>query len=123
MEKQENEELATEALSHLSVELGTGTDLRNLLHKQQPFITSQSGGGQYKVVLEFKSIVDMHDFYRQLIRFIAANKDEKTHCAICGGIARKQQGSDENTEWLECENNGSHYAHFENYEWIDTESA
>jgi len=54
---------------------------------------------------------------------VTANKDVKTHCAICGGIAHKQQGSDENTEWLECENNGSHYAHFENYEWIDTESA
>ncbi len=46
--------------------------LRNLLHKQQPFITSQSGSGQYKVVLEFKSIGDMHDFHKQLINFIDA---------------------------------------------------
>jgi len=59
----------------------------------------------------------------ECLSHLTANKDVKTHCAICGGIAHKQQGSDENTEWLECENNGSHYAHFENYEWIDTESA
>ena len=71
-----NAELATGALSHLSVELDTGTDLRSLLHKQQPFITSQSGSGQYKVVLEFKSIGDMHDFHKQLIHFIDAKKQQ-----------------------------------------------
>jgi len=74
MSNTENTELATGALSHLSVELDTGTDLRNLLHKQQPFICSKSGGGQYNVILGFKSIHDMMDFHKQLIHFIDAKK-------------------------------------------------
>ena len=76
MSNTENSEQEAGALSHLSGELGTSTELRNLLHKQQPFITSQSGSGQYKVVLEFKSIGDMHDFHKQLIHFIDAKKQQ-----------------------------------------------
>jgi hypothetical protein len=74
MSNTENIKQEAGALSHLSEELGTSTELRDLLHKQQPFITSQSGSGQYKVVLEFKSIGDMHDFHKQLIHFIDAKK-------------------------------------------------
>ena len=59
---------------HLERELDTGTDLRELLHKQQPFICSKSGGGQYNVILGFKSIHDMMDFHKQLIHFIDAKK-------------------------------------------------
>lgn len=76
MSNTENSEQEAGALSNLSGELGTSTELRNLLHKQQPFITSQSGSGQYKVVLEFKSIGDMHDFHKQLIHFIDAKKQQ-----------------------------------------------
>jgi hypothetical protein len=65
---EKNEQALDGVASVLNAELGM--DLRNLAHKLRPFITAQSGNGEYKVVLQFSDIHKMHDFHRQLLLFI-----------------------------------------------------
>ena len=43
--------------------------------------------------------------------------DEKETCAICGGLAKEVH--DEQTQWLECENNENHFCTFWTHDWID----
>lgn len=64
----EKTQKAAEAASDLSDLLGI--NLRNLMHRLQPFITTQSGSDVYKVVLQFSNIHEMHEFHRQLLSFI-----------------------------------------------------
>ena len=63
-----NEKTVAGLASDLNRELGI--NLRNLMHRLQPFITTQSGSDVYKVVLQFSNIHEMHEFHRQLLSFI-----------------------------------------------------